>query len=227
MNRLARLTITACLGVCAGAGASAHEATAVKNVHLRAGPARDYPVVAILAQGTPLDVQGCLPDYSWCDVIGNGLRGWVYAANIGSPYQGATVPVINHGPALGLLVFGFVLGEYWNQHYRDRPWYRQRDEWSHRPRPPQPPMPPRPQPRPQPPGAGPQPHPPAPPVRPAPPPPPVRPAPPPRQPGPPHGQPPRDQPPREQPPHGQPPHGQPPHGQPPHDRRPGSQPGSR
>jgi uncharacterized protein YraI len=128
--------------------AFAYEAFAAKDVHLRAGPARDYPVVAILPPGTLLDVQGCLPDYSWCDVIALGERGWIYAANIESVYQGTPVPLIDYGPVFGIAVFGFVLGDYWDHHYHGRPWFRDRDDWIRRPRPPQPPIPPRPRPRP-------------------------------------------------------------------------------
>jgi uncharacterized protein YraI len=126
--------------------ASAHDAYTAKSVHLRAGPARDYPVVAILPPGTALDVLGCLSDYSWCDVIGLGERGWMYAGNIDYVYQGAPVPLLDYGPVIGITIFGFVLGDYWDQHYHDRPWYRHRDEWIHRPRPVQPPLPPRPRP---------------------------------------------------------------------------------
>jgi uncharacterized protein YraI len=146
--------------------ASAYEAYAAKDVHLRAGPARDYPVVAILPRGTILDVQGCLPDYSWCDVIAAGERGWIYAANIESVYQGTPVPLIDYGPVIGITVFGFFLGDYWDHHYHGRPWYHDRDEWIRRPRPVQPPLPP----RQRPPGFVPPPRPMPPPVRPAPPP---------------------------------------------------------
>src|SRR5450756_2240709 len=37
----------------------AQEARSTKWVNLRAGPARDYPLVARLGPGTPLAVQGC------------------------------------------------------------------------------------------------------------------------------------------------------------------------
>jgi len=167
--------------------AAAEEAYAAKDVHLRAGPARDYPVVAILPAGTVLDVQGCLPDYSWCDVVALDQRGWIYAANIDYLYEGEPVPLIDYGPVNGITVFGFVLGDYWDHYYRGRPWYHDRDDWIHRPRPVQPPIPPRPRPPGFPP---PPPHPPQ--VHPGPPPPP--------RPGPPGGQPPHHEPPAHVPP---------------------------
>jgi uncharacterized protein YraI len=49
--------------------ATAQEARSTKWVNLRAGPARDYPLVARLGPGTPLAVQGCTEGFGWCDVI--------------------------------------------------------------------------------------------------------------------------------------------------------------
>jgi uncharacterized protein YraI len=123
----------------------AHDAYTSKSAHLRAGPARDYPVVAVLPAGAPLDVLGCLSDYSWCDVIALDIneRGWVYAGNIEYVYQGTQVPLLDYGPTIGIVVVPFVLGDYWDLHYRRRPWYRERDHWIHTPRPVQPPLPPR------------------------------------------------------------------------------------
>ncbi len=113
--------------------AYAQVAYTAKNVHLRAGPARDYPVVAILGSGVAVTVQGCMQDYSWCDVIAGELRGWVYAGNLVYSYQGANVPVIDYGAVIGFGVVTFIIGSYWHDHYIDRPWYRQMPQWSHRP----------------------------------------------------------------------------------------------
>lgn len=113
----------------------AHEAYAAKSVHLRAGPGREYPVVAVLPQGTRLVVLGCLQDYSWCDVTSGALRGWVYAANVESFHEGSRKPLVDAGSALGIAIFSFMLGDYWGEHYHDRPWYRDRGNWSHRPPP--------------------------------------------------------------------------------------------
>jgi uncharacterized protein YraI len=96
---------------------------------MRAGPARDYPVVAVLAGGVEVAVQGCLADYRWCDVVTGDQRGWVFAGNLTYPYQGSQVPVLGYGSAIGLGVLGFTLSDYWGRHYRGRPWYRERDRW--------------------------------------------------------------------------------------------------
>ena len=106
-----------------------------KDVHLRAGPARDYPVVAILAAGVEILVEGCIGDYTWCDVVAGPNRGWVYAGNIVYPYQGANVPVLTYGGIIGLGIMTFSVGSYWDNYYRGRPWYAQRHVWIDHPPP--------------------------------------------------------------------------------------------
>ena len=106
-----------------------------KMVNLRAGPAPEYPVVAILQPGVQVTVVGCLSDYRWCDVTAGPHQGWIYAANIAYPYQGSNVPILGYGAAIGLGVVAFSLGSYWDNHYRGRPWYGQRHTWANRPGP--------------------------------------------------------------------------------------------
>jgi uncharacterized protein YraI len=65
---------------------AAAQATSATWVNLRAGPDRDYPEVARVGPGMPLQIQGCTAGFGWCDVIApNGQRGWVYAGNISYP----------------------------------------------------------------------------------------------------------------------------------------------
>lgn len=118
------------------------QAQAVTNgsVNLRAGPARDYPVVSQLPGGVPVTVMGCVAGYTWCDVALPNLRGWVYAGRLDYPYQGNPVPVLNYGTVIGLPVITFSIGAYWGNYYRGRPWYRDQARWAHHP----PPRPPRP-----------------------------------------------------------------------------------
>ena len=121
--------------------AAAQEARTTKAVNLRAGPARDYPLVATFGPGTPLAVQGCTEGYGWCDVIGpSDVRGWMYAGNIVYPYQNNDVPVLGYGPSLGFPIVTFTLGAYWGQYYRNRPWFSDEGRWIHH-RPPAPPRP--------------------------------------------------------------------------------------
>jgi uncharacterized protein YraI len=112
--------------------AQAQLAYTAMPVNLRAGPARDYPIVAVLPGGLQIAVQGCLHDYSWCDVAAGSNRGWVYAGNINYFYQNTYVPVLNYGSVIGLGVLVFVLDDYWGDHYRDRHWYPDRSRWTSR-----------------------------------------------------------------------------------------------
>jgi uncharacterized protein YraI len=116
--------------------ASAQDGYTSRPMNVRAGPDREYPVVAQLDAGAPLDVHGCLDDWSWCDVSFDDTRGWVYSGGISFVYQGSRVPLYSYGPRLGLPIITFSLGAYWGQYYRGRPWYSQRNEWANRRMPP-------------------------------------------------------------------------------------------
>ena len=114
--------------------ATAQEARSTKWVNLRAGPARDYPLVARLGPGTPLAVQGCTAGFGWCDVIAPAdVHGWIYAGNIAYPYQSAEVPILNYGAVIGFPIISFMIGDYWGQYYRNRPWYGHESRWRDRP----------------------------------------------------------------------------------------------
>jgi uncharacterized protein YraI len=118
------------------ATAQAQYAQTASWVNLRAGPGRDYPLVVSFAPGVPITVQGCIEGYSWCDVIGpNGERGWIYAGKIVYPYQSGYVPVMQYGPVIGIPVVTFVIGSYWGDYYRQRPWYGNMHRWHDRPSP--------------------------------------------------------------------------------------------
>ena len=112
--------------------ASAQTAYALQGADVFAGPGPDYPVVASVGPGFQVFVQGCVSDYAWCDVRFGPNRGWVYAGDLGFPYRGGRVPIIQYGPSLGLPIIAFSLGTYWDRYYRGRPWYYQRNDWARR-----------------------------------------------------------------------------------------------
>ena len=121
--------------------AAAQNAQTAKFVNLRAGPARDYPLVVTLGPGTPLAVQGCTDGFGWCDVVApDGTRGWVYAGNIVSAYRNNDVPVLAYGASIGFPIVSFSLGSYWGSYYRNRPWYGNQGRWEHHRPPPRPVM---------------------------------------------------------------------------------------
>jgi len=94
-----------------------------------AGPATEYPVVASLPAGVEVAVQGCLEDYTWCDVIAGYDRGWVFAGSISYPYDNTWQPLLSYGPVLGIAVLPFVFADYWPRHYWNRPFFAERRRW--------------------------------------------------------------------------------------------------
>lgn len=100
---------------------------------LRAGPAPEYPEIEGLPYGTYVSVQGCTEGWYWCDVVSEqGDWGWVPGDYIDYVYEGEPVAVPEYGPRIGIPIVTFSITNYWDAHYRDRPFYRERDSWFHR-----------------------------------------------------------------------------------------------
>lgn len=110
--------------------ASAAPAYTLDGAQIFAGPGDQYPIVAQFGPGVAVEVDGCLNDYSWCDVSYGGNRGWVNAADLA--YGSRRVPILQYGPTLGLPTLTFSLGDYWDRHYRGRPFYAERHRWEGR-----------------------------------------------------------------------------------------------
>jgi uncharacterized protein YraI len=133
-NLIPRVSTALLLGAASAvAQAQGTVAFTARESQLFAGPSPDYPLVAVLAGGVQVAVQGCLPDYTWCDVTVGVNRGWLYAGDIDYPYQGSVLPLLTYGGAIGVGVLGFSLNDYWGSYYRARPWYRERNQWLNRP----------------------------------------------------------------------------------------------
>ena len=126
-----RLSAGACLMTLVSV-ATAQNAMTSDSANVYAGPDSSYPEVAQLDPDTPIQVMGCLDDYSWCDVGFDGNRGWVYSPDITYQYQGGYVPLYAYAPGLGVPVVAFSFDTYWGSYYHDRPWYQQRGQWEHR-----------------------------------------------------------------------------------------------
>jgi uncharacterized protein YraI len=114
------------------AAAAAQQAVTTEPVSVYAGPDDSYPQVAQLDSGAPVRVNGCLGDWSWCDVTADDVRGWLYSPDLTYDYQDGYVPLYTYAPSLGIPVVQFTIGDYWDRYYHGRPWYAQRDEWEHR-----------------------------------------------------------------------------------------------
>jgi uncharacterized protein YraI len=152
INAPLRLGLGAFLLICSGA-LMAQNAMTTEGVDLYAGPDNAYPVVAQLDPNTPIQVMGCLDDWSWCDVAVQDARGWMYSPDITYQYEGGYVPLYSYAPSLGIAVVPFSVDMYWGRYYHNRPWYGRREEWAHRTvehrRPPGPPPSAGPPPRPE------------------------------------------------------------------------------
>ena len=105
------------------------------TVNMRAGPDSSYPLVLRVYPGTQVQVHGCIADWSWCDVSVGFERGWIYAPYLAYPYQGNNVTIYGFGPSLGVPIISFTIGPYWDNYYRGRPWWYQRNDWYYRPPP--------------------------------------------------------------------------------------------
>jgi uncharacterized protein YraI len=132
-----RTSILSCLmsGACVlawSAAAPAQQAVTTEPVSVYAGPDDSYPQVAQLDSGAPVRVNGCLGDWSWCDVTADDIRGWLYSPDLTYDYQDGYVPLYTYAPSLGIPVVQFTIGDYWDRYYHGRPWYAERDEWEHR-----------------------------------------------------------------------------------------------
>ena len=124
------------LAFAAPMAAVAQDAYTNRTAHVRAGPDRTYPQVAVFPAGAPLQVVGCLDDWSWCDVTFPDGRGWIYGPSLNYSYQGERVPFYAYAPSFGIPIVTFSLGTYWDQYYRGRPWYSGREQWERRTLPP-------------------------------------------------------------------------------------------
>jgi uncharacterized protein YraI len=116
------------LAVLMPAAASAANAYATSTVNERAGPGTDYPVVTVIPVGSAVTIFGCLSDIAWCDVAYAETRGWVQGDYLQAFYQSQRVAVPVYAPRLGIPIVTFSI-VYWDNHYRQRPFYRERAQF--------------------------------------------------------------------------------------------------
>lgn len=131
-------------------------AITTQPANIRAGPDREFPLVAWLPGGTPVSVVGCIDNWHWCDVVSGFNRGWIYARFLSMAYRNHPTVIFGYGSMLGVPLISFSVNNYWGAYYRNRPWWNNRSYWAGRPptwqhppyRPPAVRPPPRPTPRP-------------------------------------------------------------------------------
>lgn len=127
------LPLLSALALACGAPlATAATATTTSSVNVRAGPAKSFPTVTWLLGNTTVTVEGCLPDWQWCDVVVGRDRGWVHARYLSHRLDGTAVTIRRGGAELGLPKTEFQLGPYWDAHYQNQTWFGRKAYWQRR-----------------------------------------------------------------------------------------------
>jgi uncharacterized protein YraI len=111
--------------------AQAAEGVVVETTSLFAGPDSQFPPVDQVPAGTSVQVNGCLTGYTWCDVSFQNDRGWISGQALEILYQSRRVRVVEITPDIVIVPFvSFEFHTYWDEHYRDRPFYGERDRYA-------------------------------------------------------------------------------------------------
>jgi uncharacterized protein YraI len=132
----------ACLGLAAAfaggllmttpAEATRPNGYAVTNVNQRAGPGTEYPVLLTVPRNGPVSILGCLPDHAWCETYYRGSYGWMSAIYLMGYHDDGYYALRDYAPQMDFPVVRFEIGGYWDKHYRNRDFYRERDRWGPR-----------------------------------------------------------------------------------------------
>lgn len=104
-------------------------AMAGRATMLRAGPEQGYPQLRRIEQGQQVQLFGCLSDRSWCDVRLGQDRGWVSGPDLEAEYRGRRDSVANLYGEFQLGDRDFRIGDYWDENYRQQPFYADRTRW--------------------------------------------------------------------------------------------------
>lgn len=113
------------------AAAMARPAYTSRQVVIWAGPGDNYPDVGFLPPRTPVHLYGCIrrPQQIWCDISGQGQRGFVLANSLSVLHNGNSIVVANAPSYINIPFISFDLGTYWGNHYRNRSFYGRRSHY--------------------------------------------------------------------------------------------------
>jgi uncharacterized protein YraI len=101
----------------------------MRDTTLHAGPQGNYPTVGSVRGRERVVINGCLNDRSWCDVSRGNDRGWADGRQLGIGYGGRMQGIGNLPPNSGIGTLNFSIGQYWDDNYRQRPFYDDRNRW--------------------------------------------------------------------------------------------------
>jgi len=132
MNKMlfAALAVASAFTLPASAQAQSR-AIATTDVNLRAGPSTSYPAVNVVGAGDRVRVFGCLDTRAWCDVGYDGQRGWM-SSNYLADARERRYTGPRYVDRMDAPVISFSIGRYWDDHYRGRNFYRDRDRYDDR-----------------------------------------------------------------------------------------------
>src|SRR5215471_14480184 len=77
-------------------------AVTTQPANMRAGPDRNFPLVAWLPAGAGVTVMGCVDGWRWCDVVWGFNRGWIFARFLAMTWQNQPTMIFGGGPGLGI-----------------------------------------------------------------------------------------------------------------------------
>jgi uncharacterized protein YraI len=109
--------------------AQAAQGFIVDQTDLRAGPDDQFPSVDLLPAGAQVEVFGCLSGHTWCDVGFQQDRGWVSGQDLEVLFQNNRVKIVTIETEV-VPVETFQVAVYWDAHYRDKPFFRDRDRFA-------------------------------------------------------------------------------------------------
>jgi hypothetical protein len=86
-----------------------------------------YPPIVVIPAGSRITIYGCLQNGSWCDISWGPNRGWMSSAYLQVTSNARRVPLRGFS---GVPFITFNFGNYWDSHYKNRPFFNQKNKWS-------------------------------------------------------------------------------------------------
>ena len=127
-NILSMAVLAAVVGFSGAAHAA--DAFATHDLNLRAGPGKNYPIVAVIKGNPGVNVRGCTAGYKWCDISSHGAQGWVVGKYLAGESENHRYAYNTYGQRFGTPVVVFNQRSYWDANYKDRPFYGERKYWT-------------------------------------------------------------------------------------------------
>lgn len=125
-NALVAGALAIAASVMATAPANAMPGFATPRLEIKAGPDARYPTVGFARYDTPLEINGCLRNWTWCDVTTRRTRGWVQGRDIQAASNGRRM---EYGTPWNVPQSDFDFDNYWDNNYRGQQFYRDRNRY--------------------------------------------------------------------------------------------------